>query len=84
MLCGMDKGEIFKAVTYNPAKALGMEAEIGTLEPGSRADIAILDMVPSDQIFFDRFGNQKRSKEVLVPMMTLRKGKAVFRQSFFF
>lgn len=84
MLCGMDKGEIFKAVTYNPAKALGMEAEIGTLEPGSRADIAILDVVPSDQIFFDRFGNQKRSKEVFVPMMTLRKGKAVFRQSFFF
>ena len=83
LLCGMDELSIMKAVTYAPARALDLADEIGTLENGTRADLAILDILPCKQEFFDRFGNSKQSERVFVPLMTLREGKPVFRQSFF-
>lgn len=83
LMCGMDELDILQAVTYHPASAIGMEQEIGTLEAGSRADIAIMDVMKARQTFFDRFGGQKESDRVFVPLMTIREGKPVFRQSFF-
>lgn len=34
---GMTRAEIFASVTYNAAKALGLQESLGTLEPGRRA-----------------------------------------------
>ena len=39
----MTAGECLTAATLNPACSLGRGAEIGTLEPGKRADIVVLD-----------------------------------------
>lgn len=84
LLCGMDEFSIFKAVTYSPAAAIEMQNEIGTLDVGTRADIAIVDLIPSRQRFYDRFGGEKTSEKVFVPLMTLREGQPVFRQTFFY
>lgn len=35
--------EAVRMATLNPAKALGLEEEIGALEPGARADLVVLD-----------------------------------------
>ena len=35
--------EAFYAITLGNARALGLEAEIGSLEPGTEADIVVLD-----------------------------------------
>lgn len=37
-------GKIFEMITIDAARAIGMEHEIGSLEPGKKADIAIIDM----------------------------------------
>lgn len=40
---GMAEEEALKALTINPAKILGLEKEIGSIEPGKLADIVISD-----------------------------------------
>ncbi len=37
-------GKIFEMITIDAARAIGMEHEIGSLEAGKKADIAIIDM----------------------------------------
>jgi imidazolonepropionase len=43
-LFGLTVEECLAGVTRNAAKALGLDAEIGTLEPGKQADFAIWDV----------------------------------------
>ena len=43
---GMDPYEALKAITINPAKHLGVEDRVGTLEAGKDADIVITDGCP--------------------------------------
>jgi imidazolonepropionase-like amidohydrolase len=42
----ISEGEAMKWITANPAKALGIAAQTGSLEPGKRADIVIWDHNP--------------------------------------
>jgi imidazolonepropionase-like amidohydrolase len=42
----ISEGEAIKWITANPAKALGIAAQTGSLEPGKRADIVIWDHNP--------------------------------------
>jgi adenine deaminase len=42
-LGGMTSLEAIRAATLNPARYLGMEKELGSLEPGKLADLVILD-----------------------------------------
>jgi dihydroorotase len=84
LLCGMKELQIMKATTYTPAKLLDMLHEIGTLNVGTRADVTVMDIVDSEQIFFDRFGNSQKGSRVFVPLMTLREGKIAFRQMYFY
>lgn len=51
----MTTEEVFKAVTINGAKALCREKEIGSLEVGKQADIAVFD-VPNAEYMLYHFG----------------------------
>ena len=48
-------GEVLTGVTLNAAAGIGLQKEIGTLEPGKRADIVLWDAGNLDYIFY-RFG----------------------------
>ena len=42
--------EALKTATVTPAKALGFDKDIGSLEPGKLADLIVLDANPLDDI----------------------------------
>ncbi|MGE5372110.1 MAG: amidohydrolase [Solirubrobacterales bacterium] len=43
---GLDEAKAIEAVTLAPARILGMDLELGSIEPGKRADLAIFDGHP--------------------------------------
>jgi Tol biopolymer transport system component/imidazolonepropionase-like amidohydrolase len=47
---GMSNLQALRAATLNPAKTLGLDADIGSLEAGKLADLLVLDANPLDNI----------------------------------
>lgn len=45
---GMSEYGALKAITLNPAKALGIDERVGSLKVGKDADIAVFDKIPLD------------------------------------
>lgn len=43
---GLTPAEALRTATINPARALGLTASLGTVEPGKRADLVLLDANP--------------------------------------
>ena len=43
---GLDWGQAFASITSMPARAMGMDGEIGSLRPGRRADVVLWDGDP--------------------------------------
>src|SRR5712692_3676290 len=47
-LAGLSPMESLQVVTRNPARLMGLDATIGTVEPGKQADLLVLDADPLD------------------------------------
>ncbi len=77
---GMDLTEIIAACTATPARLIGMEGEIGTLAPGSCADIAVFKLADTTVRFADSMGETVAGGQLLIPKLTVRAGRVVFRQ----
>ena len=57
---GMSATDVFRASTISAAQAMGLDREIGTLEPGKRADLVVLDADPTADI-----ANARRVRQVV-------------------
>lgn len=77
MAAGLDEDEVFRAVTATPATVLGLAGEIGTLQPGSCADLCLLQWVEGDVPLQDAFGSQVHGPR-FEPLLTIRAGEIVF------
>jgi predicted amidohydrolase len=84
LAAGMPFLDVFRAVTVTPARLMKMEQEIGTLMPGAWADVAIFRLVEKPITFRDVFGNEIRGSSLLIPQMTIKSGRVVFRQTDFY
>ena len=71
---GMPLTEVIRAVTARPAQVLGRSASFGTLEVGTVADIAVLDVVPSEEILFDSSGQERDASHAFRIHKTIRAG----------
>ncbi|WHH57985.1 amidohydrolase family protein [Petroclostridium sp. X23] len=80
---GMEMNKIFKAVTYTPAKSLGILGKAGTLDTGSKADIAIIDVMDTNKVFYDRYGGQRIGNKMFIPLLTMKEGRVAYRQIYF-
>ena len=79
MMLGMDIETILRCVVLNPARALRMERELGSLLPGTTADIAIHRIIDHRTRFEDTLGEERFGEQVLRTEMTVCKGTIVFR-----
>ena len=77
---GMPLMDVVTATTSTPARLIGMEKEIGTLAPGACADIAIFKKVERLVKLVDTQGVQWEGNTLLIPQLTMRAGKVLFRQ----
>ena len=71
---GMPLVDLISRATLNPARILREEHEIGTLAPGSRADITILELVEGRWNLPDAEGKVLTVEERLVPERVVRAG----------
>lgn len=76
---GMGLKNVVAACTSNPAALLGMRGLIGTLGTGAFADIAVFERKNQRVTFSDTQGNTRTGQSLLVPRMTVLKGKLVYR-----
>lgn len=79
IMLGLPIETIVKCCTENPAKALGIDQEVGGLKPGMYADVAVMKEVPKEIVFKDTESTVKRGKLALIPQMTILRGKIVYR-----
>lgn len=80
---GMDELQIFKAVTYTPARALGILDRAGTLDSGRPADVCIMDVQDTKEVYKDWWGGSLKGNKVFIPLMTVKDGTVVYRQTFY-
>ncbi len=74
---GMDLTDVIRRATLNPARILRRETSIGTLSPGSTADVTILDRLQGDWLLRDAVGETIALRERLVPAMVVRAGQVM-------
>lgn len=74
---GLPLVEALAKCTYAPGAKIGKAKEIGCLQQGSVADIAIFDVKTDDHVFEDYFGNKIAAKERILPFVTIQKGEVL-------
>jgi dihydroorotase len=72
---GMPLERIVQAVTHHPAKAIGYDKELGSLEIGTTGDITVLELENGEFLFQDCFGNELAGERQLVPVITIKEGE---------
>jgi imidazolonepropionase len=70
---GMTPDEVLSAVTINAARSVGLEDEIGSLEPGKAADLVIWRVPTSTQIPYWPAASLART--------VIKRGRVVFDRS---
>lgn len=78
MLLGMSLQDAVLRSTVNPARFIGRYPELGTLQPGHAADVAVLELQSGVFAFKDAWGAKRLGEKRLENVLTLRDGRLVF------
>ena len=75
---GMPEGEAFRRATLRPAEVLGLDGEIGSLRPGTCADLVVLERAEGgDSVALRDVDGVERHGVRWEPRLTVRSGEAV-------
>ncbi len=75
MALGFSLEDTIRMATLNPARAIGMDDELGSLAPGRTADITVLEEATGDWLFHDTEGDTLRGDKALAPVLTVKGGE---------
>lgn len=78
---GMTLDQVIERVTLRPTRMFNFGVEIGTLRPGTAADITILDVREGSFVFGDSTGKKHTGKQKLQSVAAIRAGKAYINRS---
>lgn len=77
---GMSLEQVVAACTIHPARAIGWQDRLGRLEPGSKADLAVLELVDEPTKLKDSVGGELIAERRIAARWTIRGGE-VFQGS---
>ena len=72
---GLGLERIIAACTINPARAVGWQDRLGSLEVGREADIAVLQVIDESVNLHDSVGGEIIARQRIAPRWTIRGGK---------
>jgi dihydroorotase len=75
MACGLRLEQVVPMVTRDAARMLGHEGELGTLRPGTVADVTVLDDRRGRFTLRDNGGTEVIAERLLAPAFCLRAGR---------
>lgn len=78
---GMTLDQVVERATLRPTHLFNFGVELGTLRPGSVADITILDVREGSFVFGDSTGKKRTGKQKLQSVAAIRAGKAFINRS---
>jgi dihydroorotase len=81
LLLGLSLDQVIERVTLRPTRIFNFGVELGTLRPGTVADITILDVREGNFTFTDSTGKKRTGKQKLQSTATIRAGKTYVNRS---
>lgn len=78
---GLTLDQVIERVTLRPTRLFNFGVELGTLRPGSVADITILEAREGSFVFGDSTGKKRTGKQKLQSVAAIRAGKAYINRS---
>jgi len=74
---GLNLEQVVAACTINPAKVIGWQDRLGSLEVGREADIAVLELVPGPAKLRDCVGGEITTHQRIAARWTIRHGEVI-------
>ncbi|MGH9357263.1 MAG: amidohydrolase/deacetylase family metallohydrolase [Terriglobia bacterium] len=78
---GMTIDKAIELTTINPARIFNYGADLGTLRPGSEADIAVFELRDGTYEFFDSSGEKRVGRQKLVNKAAVRGGEVFVNEA---
>ncbi len=75
LLLGIPLEKVVELTTIAPARAITKQEEMGSLKPGSPADIAVFDLVQGEFSLVDSQGDVRKATQKIVPVLALLHGR---------
>ena len=75
MALGFSLQDVIRMATVNPASALDMDDELGSLAVGREADISVLEEHTGSWLFHDTEGDTLTGEKAISPVLTVKAGE---------